>query len=91
MQNFEDGTRVPLLLRVPGTTDKGMRTSALVELIDVYPTLSELAGIEQPELCPVNSKVGVTSAYVFQNHTNNTKWSITVADRVKTREHKLFL
>ena len=46
--NFEDATHVPLMLRVPGVTDDGMRTKALVELIDIFPTLTELAGIEMP-------------------------------------------
>ena len=54
--NFEDATRVPFLLRVPGVTDKGMRTKALVELIDIFPTLTELAGLPVPPLCPVNGK-----------------------------------
>ena len=54
--NFEDATRVPFMLRVPGVTDKGMRTSALVELIDIFPTITELAGIKVPPMCPVGDK-----------------------------------
>ena len=50
--NLEDGTHVPLMIRVPGVTDKGMRTDALVELIDIFPTLTDLTGIEMPPLCP---------------------------------------
>ncbi len=56
MSNFEDATRVPFMLRVPGVTDKGMRTSALVELIDIFPTITELAGIKVPPMCPVGNK-----------------------------------
>ena len=54
--NFEDATHVPFMLKVPGVTDKGMRTKALVELIDIFPTITELAGLPVPPLCPVNSK-----------------------------------
>ena len=54
--NFEDATHVPFLLKVPGVTDKGMRTKALVELIDVFPTITELAGLPVPPLCPVEGK-----------------------------------
>ncbi|XP_065844078.1 iduronate 2-sulfatase-like [Oscarella lobularis] len=50
--NFEDATRVPLILHVPGVTDGGMRTNALVELVDVFPSLAEIAGIPVPPLCP---------------------------------------
>lgn len=50
--NFEDAAHVPLILHVPGVTDAGMRTKAFVELIDVFPTLTELVGIETPPMCP---------------------------------------
>lgn len=40
-------TRVPLMIRVPGK-QAGVSPS-LVELIDIFPTLCELAGIEIPE------------------------------------------
>lgn len=50
--NFEDATHVPFILRVPGVTDQGMRTTALVELIDIFPTITELAGLNVPPMCP---------------------------------------
>ncbi len=64
MTNFELGTRVPLLLRVPGRKTAGQRTSALVELVDLYPTLAELAGLPLPphlegtSLAPLLEKPG---------------------------------
>jgi len=46
MTNFELATRVPLLLSVPGQP-QGIRSSALVEFVDVFPTLVDAAmGIE---------------------------------------------
>lgn len=45
--NFEVDTRVPLLMRVPGT-EGGRASRELVELIDLYPTLCELAGLPVP-------------------------------------------
>lgn len=53
--NFEDAIRVPLVIRVPGKTDKGIRTNALVELIDIFPSITELAGLKVPPLCPVQN------------------------------------
>ena len=45
--SFEESTRIPLLVSVPGTTN-GAASDALVELVDLYPTLCDLAGIGQP-------------------------------------------
>ena len=46
--NFERDTRVPLIVRAPGMKARGKSTGALTELVDLYPTLCELAGIELP-------------------------------------------
>ena len=53
--NFEDGTHVPFMIRVPGITDNGMKTKALVELIDIFPSLTELTGLDVPPMCTENS------------------------------------
>lgn len=46
--NFESSLHTPMLLKVPGKTS-GQRTDAIVEFIDIYPTLCELAGLSVPE------------------------------------------
>jgi len=47
--NFELSTRVPLLIRAPGMTTAGQRTDSLAELLDIYPTLCDLAGLPTPD------------------------------------------
>ncbi|MGQ9605526.1 MAG: sulfatase [Thermogutta sp.] len=47
--NFESATRAPLILRVPGQRIPGAKTQALVEFVDIYPTLCELCGLPLPE------------------------------------------
>lgn len=42
--NFELDARVPLIVSAPGLA-RGGRSEALVELVDLHPTLSELAGL----------------------------------------------
>lgn len=41
--NFEQAARIPLMMALPGKT--GSVSSALVETVDLYPTLVELAGL----------------------------------------------
>lgn len=47
--NYEIATRVPLIVSTPQMRAKGEATNALVELVDVYPTLCELAGLPIPD------------------------------------------
>jgi arylsulfatase A-like enzyme len=46
--NFELDTRVPLIVRAPSISQKRARSSALVEFVDIYPSLCELAGLPLP-------------------------------------------
>jgi len=46
--NFEADTRVPLIIRTPGMASPGQVTSALIELVDIYPTLTDLIAQEVP-------------------------------------------
>ncbi|XP_065191219.1 iduronate 2-sulfatase-like isoform X2 [Sycon ciliatum] len=54
--NFEHATHVPLFISAPGG-QKGAISQALTELVDVYPTLAELAGLPVPTECPSDSKL----------------------------------
>ncbi len=47
MTNFEVDTRVPLIIRAPGV--KGALCHGLVELVDIYATVCELAGLRPPD------------------------------------------
>ncbi len=46
--NFEVASRTPLFLSVPGT-EGGRVCNRMVEYVDIYPTLCDLAGISKPE------------------------------------------
>ena len=45
---FDIGAKVPFIVRAPGLSKSGANSEAMVELIDIYPTLADLAGLEAP-------------------------------------------
>lgn len=49
--NYEIATRVPLIIWTPNMpkSSEGKTTNALVELVDIYPTLADLSGFEIPK------------------------------------------
>jgi len=46
--NYETSLHTPLILKVPGSKQEPASTE-IVEFVDIYPTLCELAGLELPE------------------------------------------
>lgn len=47
--NYEIATRVPLIISTPTMQARGKKSNALVELVDIFPTLCDLAEVPQPD------------------------------------------
>ncbi len=47
---YEDILNVPLIIRYPGNKKNGKRNAELVNLVDIFPTLVDLLGLEMPQL-----------------------------------------
>lgn len=46
--NYEQAARIPIMVSAPGVA-AGSRSASLVETVDLYPTLCELAGLSAPD------------------------------------------
>ena len=46
---FDIGAMVPFIVRVPGLTRGGTLSEAMVDLVDIYPTLADLTGLTPPD------------------------------------------
>jgi uncharacterized sulfatase len=46
---FEQSSRSPLIIRVPGAKGNGTPSPRIVEFVDIYPTLTEVAGVGSPD------------------------------------------
>ena len=48
--NFEVDTRIPVIIRAPQETSvRGIKSGAIIETVDIYPTLCSLAGFKAPD------------------------------------------
>ena len=78
---WRESTRVPLIVVAPGITQPGSRSDVPVSLLDLYPTLTELAGLPTPDhveglsLLPLLEDPGVSlergavvTTYGYRNH-----------------------
>ena len=75
---YDEVTRIPLLLHLPGA-DAG-RIDALVSLPDVMPTILDLVGIEAPERVQADSLTGLIDGSVDAIHDYVvTSWPMYVA------------
>jgi len=46
--NYEQANRIPIIVYAPGVTQAGRSTGQLAETVDIYTTLSSLAGLPRP-------------------------------------------
>ncbi len=79
---FEESLRSPLILRGPGI-DRKLSIRDVVETVDVYPTLCDLAGLPSPAFLdgdslkpkPAGSNAGEGSALSYQGKTSTLRTS----------------
>ncbi len=65
---FEESAKCPMIISVPGSKTKGGICHQMVELVDIYPTLADLAGLKPP-----SDLQGFSLSPLLQNPS--AKWS----------------
>lgn len=78
---YDYGVKVPLLVKWPGVIEGGTDTDALVSLVDLLPTIVELAGAKAPKepeeidgisfLSLLQGKTNRHRDYIFASHTGD--------------------
>jgi len=89
---FERSLKSVLMIRVPGMKQPGVPAEGIVESLDIYPTLAELAGLQAPEdltgasLVPLledPSHAGKNTAYGYWRGRRTLR-----TDRYRITEHE---
>jgi iduronate 2-sulfatase len=68
--NYEQATRIPVIVSAPGKA-QGAASKSMIESVDIYPTLCELAGIDTPSMLDGKSFAGVLDK-PSQSHRDHT-------------------
>jgi arylsulfatase len=86
--DFEGGTRTPLIAYWPGKIKPGTVTDRVGHLVDVVPTMLELAGVQVDQQLPGRSLV---PALMQQNDERNWPlyWQFGKAKAIRDQQYKL--
>ena len=92
--NYDIDVRVPLMIRVPDQPKPGSKTNAIVELVDLYPTVCDAAGLPIPEIMEGRSQSKMENGSV-QHSTEPptsrlTKVALLADPRIKNGKRAAF-
>ena len=86
---------IPMMIRVPGMTSTGARTAALVETVDIYPTLIDLAGLSEPHVLEgtsmrplLNKPQQIWKQAVFAQYPRWVKKQPLMGETVRTQRYR---
>ena len=79
-RQFEQAMRCPLIVRLPGHHSVTGTTEAIVESVDIYPTLCQFAELSGPPIQGLQPALAVGLASVGEKHLKNTTASCTLPD-----------
>jgi len=92
---YEEGIRLPLIMRYPRLKRGRAKNAGLVSLMDIFPTLCEAAGIEIPESIEGHSLLGLYQGegrwdreHIFSSFVSPVKHRLNIRC-VRTKRYKL--
>ena len=86
---FEESLHAPLIIHYPGMKHKGTNSDAIVETVDIFPTLCDLAEIEIPEYAH-----GTSLKEILVNPNATGHYAISYnnkASTIRTSTHRMTL
>ncbi len=86
---FEESLRSPLIVSYPGISEPGKSTNSMVETIDIFPTLCELAHLPMPEFAQGVSLVPILNDPAAPGHPAISYQTKT--QTIRTDTHRLIL
>ena len=86
---FEESLRSPLIIHYPGMGNEGRKTDALVETLDIFPTLCELTGVDVPEFAQGNSLKPILDNLNSSGHPAIGYWKDDKT--IRTETHRMVL
>lgn len=95
---YEDGIRVPMMIRWPGQVATGTRTGALISQTDLLPTFVEIAGGRAPDQIDGQSFLKILKGeadkhreIVFASHTGDRLMNRSPSRMLRTDRYKYIL
>ncbi len=96
--NYEQAARIPLIIAAPQQAAAGQRVASVVESVDVYPTLCQLADLPQPTAQKLDGTSAVallknpaaqTKPAVFHAYPRSNEGRPLIGRAVRTDRHRL--
>ncbi len=87
---FEQSTRVPMIVHIPGNAANGSRCDEIIELVDLVPTLGELLGMAVPAKLEGSSFVPLLSnpAQPWKKAAYSVYGNEGQYNSVRTKQHR---
>ena len=86
---------IPMMIRAPGMKASGARTAALVETVDIYPTLIDLAGLSEPHILEgtsmrplLNKPQQIWKQAVFAQYPRHVKKQSLMGETVRSQRYR---